>query len=354
MMKKLSSHILFWIGYLLLTALIEFIWGKATIPQLTENQLIAVAIKAALFYLVAKMIFTYYVCYYAIEQIVKKKRWMPWAILEILVVLFFCIIIDRVITNQLIVPVAYKYTIETAPIFEPRRVMIVILFAVFAAGLMIAIKSVVNQLEAGEREKNLVKEKLGAELKFLRNQINPHFLLNTLYNIYALARKGSEETAEAVMRLAELLQFMLYESAGNLIPLHDEIKVLEDYMELELIRYNNRLSVSFNKEVDSTPYTITPLLLLPYLENAFKHGVSETRFESFIHLDIKVKDGLLNFEIENTHDGSGRDEEKKSIGLWNAKRQLELTYRDHKLDIVDTGSIFKLNLFINLNSYAEI
>jgi len=220
--------------------------------------------------------------------------------------------------------------------------------------LMIAIKSVVNQLEAGEREKNLVKEKLGAELKFLRNQINPHFLLNTLYNIYALARKGSEETAEAVMRLAELLQFMLYESAGNLIPLHDEIKVLEDYMELELIRYNNRLSVSFNKEVDSTPYTITPLLLLPYLENAFKHGVSETRFESFIHLDIKVKDGLLNFEIENTHDGSGRDEEKKSIGLWNAKRQLELTYRDHKLDIVDTGSIFKLNLFINLNSYAEI
>src|SRR5258706_5727529 len=105
-MKKLSSHILFWIGYLLLTALIEFFWGKATIPQLTENQLIGVAVKAAFFYLAAKIIFTYYVCYYAIEKIVKKKRWLPWAILEILVVLFFCIIIDRVITNQLIVPVA--------------------------------------------------------------------------------------------------------------------------------------------------------------------------------------------------------------------------------------------------------
>jgi len=354
MVKKLSSHILFWIGYLLLTALIEFIWGKATIPQLTENQLIVVAIKAAFFYLVAKIIFTYYVCYYAIKKIVLKKKRLPWAIAEILFVLFLCIIIDRVITNELIVPVAYKHTIATAPVFEPRRVMIVILFAVFASGLMIAIKSVSNQLDAVEREKYLMKEKLESELKFLRNQINPHFLLNTLYNIYAMARKGSEETAESVMRLAELLQFMLYESGGNLIPLHDEIKVLEDYLELEMIRYDNRLSVSFNKEVDSTPYTITPLLLLPYLENAFKHGVSETRFESFINLDIKVKDGLLNFEIENSHDPSRQEGEKKKIGLGNARRQLELTYRDHKLEINDTGSVFKLNLFINLNSYAEI
>jgi sensor histidine kinase YesM len=96
------------------------------------------------------------------------------------------------------------------------------------------------------------------------------------------------------------------------------------------------------------------LLLLPYLENAFKHGVSETRFESFINLDIKVKDGLLNFEIENTHDPLHREEEKKTIGLSNARRQLELTYRDHKLEIHDDGSIFRLNLFINLKSYAEI
>ncbi|MCW3117528.1 MAG: putative signal transduction histidine kinase, partial [Chitinophagaceae bacterium] len=301
-----------------------------------------------------KIIFTYYVCYYAIDKIVNKKRWPPLAILEILLVLLLCIIIDRIITNELIVPVAYHYTLAPAPIFEPRRVMIVILFAVFASGLMIAIRSVSNQLDAKEREKYLIKEKLEAELKFLRNQINPHFLLNTLYNIYALARKGSEETAEVVMRLSELLQFMLYESAGNLIPLHDEIKVLEDYLELEMIRYNNRLSVSFNKEVDSAPYQITPLLLLPYLENAFKHGVSETRFESFINLDIKVKDGLLNLEIENTHDPSPMGGEKKTIGLSNARRQLELTYRDHKLEINDDGSIFRLNLFINLKSYAEI
>ena len=353
-MKKLSSHILFWTGYLLLTAIIEYVWGKATLPQLSDNQLVGVSIKSALFYSISKIIFSYYLAYYAIDKIVKKKGWLPGIILEILFVLFICIIIDRVITNKLIVPVAYNNVLETAPIFEPRRVIIVILFAVFASGLMITIKSVSNQLDAVEREKHLMKEKLEAELKFLRNQINPHFLLNTLYNIYALARKGSEETAECVMRLAELLQFMLYGSAGNLIPLRDEIKVLEDYLELEMIRYNNRLSISFNKEVDAAPYMITPLLLLPYLENAFKHGVSETRFESFINLDIKVKEGLLNFEIENSHDPSQHAEEKKTIGLGNARRQLELTYRDHKLEINDTGDVFKLNLYINLNSYAEI
>jgi len=232
--------------------------------------------------------------------------------------------------------------------------MIVILFAVFSSGFMIAIKSVSNQLEAREREKYLLKAKLESELKFLRNQINPHFLLNTLYNIYALARKGSEETAEVVMRLAELLQFMLYESAGNLIPLDDELQILEDYLQLEIIRYDDRLSISFNKEVDAASYKITPLLLLPYLENAFKHGISETRFESFINIDIKVKDGLLHFEIENSHDPSYQGEEKKTTGLGNARRQLELTYREHQLDINDTNTVFKVNLFVNLNSYAEI
>lgn len=117
--------------------------------------------------------------------------------------------------------------------------------------------------------------------------------MNTLNNIYALARKKSEDTAEVVMKLSELLRFILYESNGRLIALTDEIKVLEDYLELEMIRYNDRLSVSFTKEMDTGSYQITPLLLLPLVENAFKHGISETRFESFIHIDVKAKEGIL-------------------------------------------------------------
>jgi sensor histidine kinase YesM len=97
---------------------------------------------------------------------------------------------------------------------------------------------------------------------------------------------------------------MLYESGQNQILLSDEIKVLENYLELEMIRYSERLTISFNKETDDDSYRITPLLLLPFLENAFKHGISETRFESFIYIDINAKNGRLDFEIENTKDDS--------------------------------------------------
>jgi two-component system, LytTR family, sensor kinase len=353
-MKRASLHILFWMGYVLATAGIEFLWRKATLTQFSENQLIIATIEAALFYCVSKIIFAYYVSYYAINKIIRKNQWRAHNILEIGVMFLACIIIDRAIANWLILPYAYHNFVPPLPIFEPRSIILTILFIVFSSGLMMAIKSVKNQLKAKEREKNLVKDKLEAELKFLRNQTNPHFLLNTLYNIYALARKGSEDTAEVVMRLSELLRFMLYESGGNLISLKDEIKVLEDYLELERIRYNNRLSVSFTKEVDSDSYQITPLLLLPFLENAFKHGVSETRFETFINIEIKIKQGKLNFEIENSYDKSQNGGRENNIGLISARRQLELTYSQHKLEINDADNIFKVNLFINLDSYAEI
>jgi sensor histidine kinase YesM len=237
---------------------------------------------------------------------------------------------------------------------------------------------------AKEREKSLVKEKLGAELKFLRNQTNPHFLLNTLNNIYGLARKRSEDTAEVVMKLSELLRFILYESRGDLITLSDEIKVIEDYLELEMIRYDERLSVAFNKSLDGGCYRIAPLLLLPFVENAFKHGVSETRFESFIRIDIRVKEGRLNFTIGNTKDKdqqcrngnnipengypenitrfpestnngpSANEPPVRSVGLTNVKRQLELSYKDYRLDVHDNDNHFTVNLFLNLESYVEI
>lgn len=156
------------------------------------------------------------------------------------------------------------------------------------------------------------------------------------------------------MRLSELLRFMLYETRENLISLSDEIKVLEDYLQLEMLRYNDRLSVCFNKEIDAEYYQITPLLLLPFVENAFKHGISETRFESFVHINVSVKKGYLNFKIENTKESNGNEPQKSNIGLGNVRRQLELTYSKYNLDVKDESDTFKVNLFVNLNSHVEI
>jgi LytS/YehU family sensor histidine kinase len=229
-----------------------------------------------------------------------------------------------------------------------------VLYLGYASGLMITIKSVRSLLAAKEKEKNLIKEKLETELKFLRNQTSPHFLLNTLNNIYALARKRSEDTPEVVMRLSELLRFMLYETKRNVIPLSDEIKVMEDYLELESLRYNDRLSVCLHKELDEDSYQITPLLLIPFIENAFKHGISETRFESFVRIDIKTEKGVLKFKIENSKDCDCQETQKNKIGLVNVRRQLELTYKDYKLDVENGNDSFKVNLSINLNSHVKI
>ncbi len=353
-MNRVLLHALFWLAYVLATALIDFLWGKATLPQFTDAQLIPITASAALLESISKIIFAYYAAYYALNKIISKKRLSFYYFIEILAVLLVCIVIDRVITNVLILPYCYQYVIPSAPIFEPRRVAIVIIFALLVAGLMCAIILVRKELAGREREKNLIKQKLETELKFLRNQTNPHFILNTLNNIYALARRKSEDTAEVVLRLSELLKFMLYESGNNLIPLADEIRIVQDYLELEMIRYSERLTISFNNEIDSTDYRITPLVLLPFVENAFKHGISETRFESFINIDISVKKGQLQFEIENSFEPSPGENKKMYIGLVNTRRQLELTYSQYKLDIKSANNIFTVNLFINLNSYAEI
>jgi LytS/YehU family sensor histidine kinase len=216
------------------------------------------------------------------------------------------------------------------------------------------IKQIRIQLNAKETKKNLIREKLEAELKFLRNQTNPHFLFNTLNNIYALARKKSDQTPEVVMKLSKILRFMLYETKKSYINIGDEIKMLDDYIELEKIRYNGRLIIHFLKEVDNDSQPISPLLLLPFVENAFKHGASESRFESSIFIELKLQDSMLWFNIENTKESVENDDVTENIGLSNVKRQLELMYNDYHILVKNKTAFFKVDLRINLNSHAKI
>jgi LytS/YehU family sensor histidine kinase len=224
----------------------------------------------------------------------------------------------------------------------------------FVSGVAIAMKLLRMQLGGKDREKNLLRDKLEAELKFLRHQTNPHFLFNTLNNIYALARKKSDNTAEVVMKLSKLLRFMLYESKNDLITISEELKILDDYLELERIRYSERLTIVFNKAIDDDQQKIAPLLLLPFIENAFKHGASESRFDSFIHIDIRLQQGSLTFGIENTKENGDATEVVDNIGLGNVRRQLELMYKEYDLTVENQNNLFRVQLVLNLNSHAKI
>ncbi|HTF29505.1 MAG TPA: sensor histidine kinase [Flavitalea sp.] len=353
-MKRPVLHVLFWLFYTSICIFIEYLWEKATIPQYSPIELFTSSIKITLVEVLPEILFAYYITYYGLNKFVVVRRNILFTISEVLLVLFGCIVIDRIINIYFTIPYLYNNLIPSSPLLELRRVFVVLLYMMFASGFMVSIKSVRVQLASKEREKSLIKEKLEAELKFLRTQINPHFLFNTLNNIYGLTRKKSDKAPEVVMKLSELLSFMLYESGKESVTMAEEIKVLEDYIELERIRYNERLSIEFKKEVDNPSQPISPLLLLPLVENAFKHGVSETRFDSSIKIQMTLKDANLWFCIENSIENGKAKNSNSQIGLSNIRRQLELMYKEHSIDVIAERDIFKAVITINLNSYEKV
>lgn len=155
------------------------------------------------------------------------------------------------------------------------------------------------------------------------------------------------------MKLSKLLRFMLYDTAKPLITIGDEIRMLEDYIDLEKIRYNGKLTVSFLKDISDEKESISPLLLLPFVENAFKHGASESRFASYIHIETKTQDSILKFSVKNTKENNDRECTGPTIGLNNVKRQLELLYKEYDLQVLSETSTFIVLLTINLKSYAK-
>lgn len=195
----------------------------------------------------------------------------------------------------------------------------------------------------------LEKEKSDAELLFLKQQINPHFLFNSLNSIYSLANKKSDLTTEAVLKLSFILRYVLYHSREDQVPLTDELTTLENYIELQRLRITEKVKLDYIIEGDPSLYFIEPLLMMPIFENAFKYGVDSIT-ESFIRIYIKIKNGKLNLEISNKIIPLEiKNKEESGIGLENIKRRLELLYPDsYYLNIYEEKQIFYVKLNIKL------
>ncbi|MFZ0281995.1 MAG: histidine kinase [Bacteroidales bacterium] len=204
-----------------------------------------------------------------------------------------------------------------------------------------------------ESTQKLRIEKQEAELSYLKSQTNPHFLFNTLNNIYSLARDKSDLAPESILRLSGILRFMLYETGGEYISIDQELKIINDYIELEKLRYDDSLHVIFNYKVEDIKQQLPPLLLIPLVENAFKHGVSETREKPFIDIFLSSDKEQLEFIVKNSVEGSpGEGQVKESIGLSNIRRQLELLYKVYDLSLQQSEKVFTAILKINLGSHV--
>jgi len=214
-------------------------------------------------------------------------------------------------------------------------------------------RHVYNYMQLKQAEQQLRIEKQEAELNYLRSQTNPHFLFNTLNNIYSLARDRSELAPESIVRLSKILRFMLYETSGNYISIEQELKIITDYIELEKLRYDETLRINFNYDIEDMKQAIPPLLLMPLVENAFKHGASETRVQPFVDIHISVKNRQLSLVVKNSSETiSSQTEVKENIGLSNLRRQLELLFKEYDLSLQQDNYVFTAQLKINLSSHV--
>lgn len=202
-----------------------------------------------------------------------------------------------------------------------------------------------------ERMQLLEKEKLATELKFLKAQINPHFLFNTLNNLYSFVVNQSPKAPDMILHLSAILDYVLYKSQNKTVSLGEELDTIEHFLALEHIRYGDRLAVSFEKEGNMS-VAISPLILLSLIENAFKHGASGDIGEPKIDIHIIASTSLIECKVWNTkrpYTGELNDDYKKGIGLSNIKRQLNLVYpNNHELHIDEQADAFSVLLKIEV------
>lgn len=344
--KRILWHILFWVCYI---GMYTLIYGSI------ENEY-GVEFFWAMAYLPLKILAAYVTIYFIIPRYFLQKKYVTATLLTILVIVIASFI-QRILDFAVFYPM-YYYDWMSGSVFYIPKILKTTLGIYPAVALAAFIKITKHFYNEESKSQELEQQKLRAELNFLKAQIHPHFLFNTLNNLYALTLKKSESSPEVVLKLSELLSYMLYECNSRAVTLHKELNLIENYIALEKIRYNDRLTVNYHVEGEVSKSQIPPMLLLPFVENAFKHGTSDSLDEVWVNIDIKVEDQTLFFVVQNSNGNdpgaTGEFDYQKGIGLTNVNRRLELLYNGYyKLHTHDNSDDYKIELEIQLDKLLD-
>jgi two-component system, LytTR family, sensor histidine kinase AlgZ len=236
--------------------------------------------------------------------------------------------------------------------YTTRYVIQVVTTNLFIVIFLGMIRFAVDWFEFEARQKNVENERLIAELNFLKAQINPHFLFNTLNNLYYLAYTQSQKTTEVIAKLSQMMRYMIYDSNASLVPLSKEIEYMENYISLERLRLNEEIPIRLTVQGgNAQDYLIAPLIFITFLENAFKHGVSNNHPKAWVDVSIQLKGTECVYRVENSKIPFNKPEaeEKSGIGLQNVKRRLELSYPGkHSLSVNNLPDRYSVQLNIQL------
>lgn len=244
------------------------------------------------------------------------------------------------------------FTGGTGYLYTTRYTIQVVTTNLFIVIFLAMIRFAVDWFEFEARQKNVENERLTAELNFLKEQINPHFLFNTLNNLYYLAYTKSPNTTEVIAKLSQMMRYMIYDSNHALVPLSKEIEYMENYISLERLRLNDQIPIKFSVEGGNPQgLLIAPLIFITFLENAFKHGVSNNHPQAWVDISIRMKEKECIYRVVNSKIPFSKTEpeQKSGIGLQNVKRRLELSYPGkHSLTVDNQKDHYSVQLNIQL------
>lgn len=338
---KYLLHLFYWLFIVLFFGLF---WGSI-------NRDYGITFANELILLPAKMAATYIYVYITIPYLLLRRKYFFFIGSSILNLAFFGFV-QRVLIYFFVIPWNKVYD-PSLPLFDIYQTMHLVVDINTVTVIPIGAKLAQAWYRSIIDAKELEHAKLEAELNFLKNQVQPHFLFNTLNNLYGLIVAKSDKAEFLLLKLSDLLRYILYQTNVESIGLRDEIDHLKDYIEIEQLRYGDKVDICFNVYGDLDGKEIAPLLLLPFVENCFKHGVSKASDSAWIRIDISISDTLIEVIIENSVPLFAPNEPsilpQSGIGLHNVRRRLDIIYKDRNdLKIESEMGVYsvRLKLFV--------
>ena len=353
MEKKLKDHLIFWAVILLSFSVIPF-FQEGNIASL--GSLVLQNFKRLPAMLLAAYLFNDWM----LPTLYQKKRYLLFALCS-LTLFYLSAALDRTINVHI-----YEPLFREPPFVQESLLKILseypYLITSYLPPILIATFSMTfdnllrEKRKSERRNAELERDKNAAQLSALKSQLHPHFLFNTLNNLYALTLQKSDKAPETVATLSEMLDYILYQCNDRLVPLVNEVKLIQNYIALERLRYGDQISIQTNFELENSDSKIAPLLLLSIVENAFKHGVSASLHKAEIQIELRQNEEEIQFEVKNTYSPHKPEDNtgySKGIGVKNLRLQLDLLYPEYSYETTQKDEWFCVALRINTSKVYD-
>ncbi len=293
---------------------------------------------------------SYFNIYFLFPNILKKRNYGAYAVAILLTISLATFLLTLVLMALNTLSAQFKPDLFSLGFMVNAGIAIT-----YTTAVTMSLKLVKQWYENERLAKELEQLNTETELKYLKSQINPHFLFNSLNSVYALSLQKSDHAPELILKLSDILRYILYDGGEKKVSLSQEIKYLKSYLELEKVRHGDRLNLEIDIHGNYDHYEIAPMLLIPFVENSFKHGLGKDKDTGFVNVHLHVENDQLHFHIVNSKPKNGHELSKQKgyrggIGLKNVRKRLNLLYPNkHALELGDIKNEYVVSLQLELD-----